>query len=331
MENRIANPDLTYEEALAAVARARVRQIMLEVSVNEPPYPAARVDPTVQVKIATVSAVMALIGRMPGDFPQGRFDRPIRFRLLSDETLTWLEQSGIPARRNFAPLATPEYIRLFGTPEGLPVPMEAAGRFWGRLAHWLTIELGIMLAKQYYHGLGLYEPGIPMSVFYDMMPEGMAEGARLGSLPVLDFEQLHGLIFLEYCAVMIRAQWDKLIRLSCLVFGIRYNWGSIREGLAVLEQAFDPKRDMQPWCRYHGQLLVRIAQDRLSEGAWLKHFRDSLLHDVGDHPAGVAPHRSSLETTSEIWDRVCDEHDWIREAMVAALASFVSKNLPATN
>ncbi len=40
--------------------------------------------------------------------------------------------------------------------------------------------------------------------------------------------------------------------------------------------------------------------------------------------SGVVVHRKSLETTSEMWDRVRDEHNWIREAMMAMLASFIS-------
>ncbi len=325
MDNDNTGPDLTYAEALAAVARSRWRSITPELSVLALPFPSSHVDPVLQVKLATAIRLMESVGRLPGDFPQSQFDRPINYRVLSDRTIRWLEKCQIPARRGFAPLASIAYIWVFGDGGRLPVPQVSAGRFWGRLIHLLTVETRIIIAKQYYHGLGFYQPGIPLSVLNEILPEGMAEAARLTALPGIDLGQLHGLMFLDYTVIMIRAQWDKLMRLACMVFGVSHNWASISDGISALEQNLT-ETGLNPWCRDHAQFLLRIAEDRLSEKGWLRPFRDSLLHDVGEHPEGVVPHRGSLETTSELWDKVCDEHDWIREAMMAALVSFITRN-----
>lgn len=314
--------DLTYEQALRAASRARARSIVPELSVLAPPFPDSNVDPVIQVKLAAITQLMAVLGQLPGDYPRAKFDRPIRYRALSQASLDWLEHCGIAAR-GLVPLATRAYIPLFGTEESSPVPQQSVGRFWGRLIHWLTIETQVTIAKQFYHGLDLYQAYFPLAMLAEMLPDE-AEGMQLASLPAIDFTQLHGMLFLEYCAVMIRAQWDKLIRLSCLPFGVSHNWRSISDGLAALGQKLDTAIDLHPWCLHHARTLLQLAKERTAEDGWLKSFRDPLLHDVGEHPAGVIPHRRSLQTTSEMWDHVCDEHDWVREGMMATLAVMIS-------
>jgi hypothetical protein len=274
---------------------------------------------------------MMLIGRGPGDFPVSKFDRPVSYRRLMETSLKWLEQCGIPARRSFAPLATTDYIWLFGNGNRLPIS-EGVEPFFSRLIHFLLIETQIVTAKQYYHGLGLYGSGSEdpawMSKLSELFPSEAIQEGQLLKLLQVELNQMHGRIFLDYCAVMIRAQWDKLARLSCLVFGLDGNWDSISSGLSMLEQKLNDD-ELDPWCSSHLQIFIEIAKDRLSETKWIKGFRDHLLHDVGAHSAGVVPHKRSRETTSDLWDRVCDEHDWLREAAMAALVAFLSIRLPA--
>jgi hypothetical protein len=322
--------DLTYAEALEAAGRARVTSMAVPISVIHPLHPKLQVDPAIQVKLVMVTKAMVAVGRSPGDLPVTKFDRPVRYRRLKERSLEWLERFGIPARRDFAPLAARDYIWLFGNGDRLPVSEKDAGRFFSRLIHCLLIETQILIAKQYYHGLSLYKQGVPLSMLSEALPSETIQGMQLASLNTIDLDQLHGMIFLEYCAVMIRAQWDKLTRLSCLVFGLKWNWGSISEGWRVLEKIAN-EEELHPWCRHHLQVFVKIAQDRLAGSGWLKRFRDPLLHDVGQHSAGVVPHKKSLETTSEMWDKVCDEHDWLREAMMAALVVFLSAKAPVNS
>ncbi len=323
---------LTYADALEAVAHARVLGIV-PVMPTIPPFPDLQVDYITQVKLVAITMAMMVVGRGPGDFPVAKFDRPIEYRKLREKSQEWLEQCGIPARRSFAPLAAKGfYIWLFGNDDRLPVHEEDAGRFFGRLIHFLLIETQIITAKQYYHGLGLYEPGgdiLSIPTLGDVFSSDTIQEIQLNRLLQAELDQMHGRIFVDYCAVMIRAQWDKLVRLSCLVFGLDLNWDSISKGLKALEQKRDSEGELHPWCRYHLQAFTEIAQERLAEGGWLRGFRDPLLHDVGPHSAGVVPHKKSLETTSEMWDKVCDEHDWLREATMAALVAFVSAKAPA--
>ncbi len=269
---------------------------------------------------------MTSIGRLPGDFPVSKFDRPVKFRRLENESLDWLEKYGVSARREFAPLAAKDYIWLFGAEDRLPVAKEGAGSFFNRLIHLLLIETQIILAKQYYHGLGLYDPLPSFSkTIAEAFPDESPGDLQLASLGETEFAQLHGRIFLEYCAVMIRAQWDKLTRLTCFVFGAKTSWGSISDGLkALVDLLNNDERKLPDWCQKHLQVFTHIAQERVSESGWLKGFRDPLLHDVGQHSTGVLPHKKSIDTTSEMWNKVCDEHDWLREATLALLASFIS-------
>jgi hypothetical protein len=324
------NCHLTYAEALEAVARARVLQAV-PFGLPIPPYPDLHIDSRTQVKLVALTTIMMLIGRGPGDFPVAKFDRSVSYRRLAEASLEWLEQCRIPARRSFAPLATIDYIWLFGNDDRRSASEEIE-RFFSRLVHFLLIETQIITAKQYYHGLGLYGSGSEDPAWISKLnelfpPEAMQEEQLLKLLQV-ELNQMHGRIFLDYCAVMIRAQWDKLARLSCLVFGLDGNWDSISSGLSVLEQKLNDD-ELGPWCRSHLQVFIEMAKDRLSETGWIKGFRDHLLHDVGAHSAGVVPHRRSLETTSDLWDKVCDEHDWLREATMAALVAFLSVRPPA--
>ena len=127
---------------------------------------------------------------------------------------------------------------------------------------------------------------------------------------------------------MIRAQWDKLARLSCMTFGLKTNWDSISDGLNILGKFVDDNDKLHPWCIMHFRFFIDIAKERVAQDGWLKGFRDPLLHDVGQHSSGVAPHKKSIETTSEMWDKVCDEHNWLRERMMALLTSFISAKAP---
>ena len=311
---------LTYAEALEAVGRARVVSIAQTVRLQ----PSLSIDTATQAKLIAVTTAMMAVGRLPGDLPPAKFDTPITYHKLSEKSLEWLEKCGIPARRAYAPLAA-NYAWMFGTKDRLPVSEDLAGRFFTRLIHCLLIETQITVAKQYYYGLGLYKQDMSISMLSQVLPPEVLHETMLNRLTQIEFDQLHGRIFLEYCAVMVRAQWDKLTRLSCLAFGLEWNWDSVSDGLKALKRKLAEQKEPHTWCSYHLKVFVDIAEERLAEGGWLKGFRDPLIHDVGQHSAGVVPHKKSLETTSEMWDKVCEEHNWLREGMMAALAAFASR------
>jgi hypothetical protein len=314
---------LTYAEALAALGRARARLI----APIDKPRSDLLISLLTQTKLVTVTGTMMSIGRLPGDFPVKEFDHPIHYQKLHEKSLQWLEQCGIPARRSFAPLATSGYATLFARKEKSIVANDKLENFFTRLIHCFLIETQIILAKQYYHGLGLYNQEGRFSILSEELPpEFQGDGWDWSGLGQIEFDQLHGRIFLEYCVVMIRAQWDKIIRLSCLAFGLKTNWGSIADGLQSLEQEFKSKEKFHPWCSHHMKILIQIANEQLSEDGWLKKFRDPLMHDVGQHSIGVVPHKKSSLTTSEMWDRVREEHNWLREGMMAMLVALASKN-----
>lgn len=314
---------LTYAEALKAADRARVRIIVPVI--NE--QPELRVDRITQTKLATIIATMETIGTVPGDVPANEFDEPITYNRLPEKSRQWLNRYGIPVDRERAPLGSRAYAWIFGSSERLPVSQENEGRFFSRLIHCLLLETQILVARQYFHGLGLYKANTSISLLSEVFPSDLRQDLLLSTLHKVEFDQLHGRIFLEYCAVMMRAQWDKLTRLFCLVLDLSWNWNSVTDGLKAIEDRFEKEQGhFHRWCSYHGHIFIGIANERLAESGWLKQFRDPLLHDVGQHSVGVVPNPRNLETTSEMWDRVREEHNWLREAMMAMLISFISKN-----
>ena len=124
---------------------------------------------------------------------------------------------------------------------------------------------------------------------------------------------------------MIRAQWDKLVSLGSVVFDRKQNWDSIFEGLRDLDQHISNSTDINSGVNAYFKIFLEIANERLGEDAWLKGFRDSLVHSVGKHSLGVAPQKTSSMTTSELWEKMCEEHNWLREAMMTILIVFAYK------
>ena len=332
-KDRSANPtSLTYAQSLEAIAIVRPTRIV-GLPVENTPYPNSPVDAIIQAKLCTVNMVIAAIGRLPGDFPPDRFDRPVKYRKLEPESLVWLEARGMAPRRNWGPLAGTSlatYVGLFGLEDRLPVSGNKINYFFSRLTDCLLTEAKMTLTRQYYYGLGLDKPDVPLSLLYEGLPTEVTEAIQLSRLNGAALDQLHGMIFLDYFSVLLRAQWDKLVHLSCLVFDLKDDWDSVSKGLDLLEGKLNRNdNQLDSWCQHHLRLFTEIARDRTKDGGWLKGYRDRLVHFVAWHSADVLPHKNSLETTSEVWNNACDEHDWLREAMMTAFIAFTSaKTIP---
>ncbi len=312
-----------FRNSLEAIIKSRLTSL----SAISKPVPHTDIDLIIQTQLLVVSGEMYAIGTFPGDYPVTEFDRAIPYHKLKDSSIDWLLASGVPARRHFAPLAA-DYGRLFGDYSRLPIPPQNTGRFFSLMLDWLQAECQIIIARQYYHRLGLYKRDSFQVIPFDMLPPEVAQAFRQGSLNTIEGLQLHGRIFLEYCAIMIRAQWDKLALLCCWAFGIDEGQDSIIKRLKTLADTVLVNEQYHPWCRDHLKVCLDVGQERLADTGWLRKFRDNLVHRVGEHSAGVVPRKKNKETTSELWDKVRDEHDWLREAMMAALVAFVSAKVP---
>jgi hypothetical protein len=321
-ENILGHPN--YAEALEMAGRARRGSI---TPLDKIPTDLGTGSHT-QYKLQAVITIMDGIGKLPGDIPKEQFDRPITYHKLQPEAVEWLEKARIPARR-VTPFATLAYRDWFAREQNYLISEKIIEKFFSHFTHCLLVETQIIIARQYYYGLGLYQPQNPsLSEILSELPfqqipaeyrAELQEAYDAGTdLSTIQLDQLHGRIFLEYCVMMIRAQWDKLVSLACLVFGRRQGWASIFDGLRDLDQHISSKAEFDR-CKPYFEIFQEIADERLGEGAWLKNFRDSLIHAVGQHSSGVAPHRTSKLTTSELWDKMCEEHNWLREAMMVLL------------
>lgn len=313
----------SYAEALRLVGETRPKAMGIMGRLQ----PDLLIDETTQAKIITTSSLMMFIGRGPGDFPVEKFDMPIKFKLMQLPSLEWLEKCGLNPRRAFAPLASEHYAHLFGTKDKLPVSEQKINKFFGSLIHCLVVETQILVAKQYYHGTGLYEQNDPGLFSNNAFAENIHEQGFLYKLGSVEIGQLHGRIFLEYSAIMIRAQWDKLVQLQCLVFDVKVNSDKISKVIDAIRKTLQEKNDLHEWSKYHSLAFLEIAKQRISENGWLKKFRDPLIHNVGQHSSGVIPQNKSFDSTSQMWDKVCDEHNALREGMLCLLASIISKGI----
>jgi hypothetical protein len=322
---------LTYAEALEATGKARVTQFMVLDNIQSN----LAISAATQTKIMTTVAIMDGIGKLPGDFSKEKFDKPITYHKLPAEAIEWLKKYGFRAQE-LTPFVTYSYGGLFANKDHCIVDESITEKFFSHLIHCMLTETQIIIARQYYHGLGLYRPRTPnlLDMIEKIPSEFQAEiqaALDTGLLNQIAVDQLHGRIFLEYCVIMMRAQWDKLVSLSCLVFGLKQNWASIFDGLKALDSKISKLEGVHPACKAYLKIFLEIAGQRLAEGSWLRIFRDSLLHGVGQHSLGVIPHKSSSMTTSELWDKVQEEHNWLREGMMAMLIAFAVKSVPENN
>ena len=320
----------TYQEVVEAVRNERILLLgLVQESVLHPPYPDLPIDRATQVKLCTIDATMRAIGNTPGDFPVASFDHRVPYRKLSAESLNWLEKYGFSPRGESTPLAG-NYAWLFGHTSLIDEKSKAL--CLNAFVDILLVEVQLIITKQYFHRLGLYNPTPPLArLVPEYFPEVSFNSVQLGSLAEVDFTQLHGKIFLEYYAIMIRAQWDKLVRLTCTAFGIETNWDRISNGLKRLEKELGKGAELDPWCKCHLKCFLAITKARVigqGEKPWLTEFRDSLLHQVGAHSIRVVPHEGSRETTSELWLKASDEHDWLREGTLALLVGLVTLKSP---
>jgi len=325
---KVPNPNvLTYAQALEATGKARLNLI----AAVDPLQADLGIGSHTQAKLQAIVGTLDNIGRWPGDFPREKFDQAITYRKLPPKAVDWLVKAGIPAK-SISPFATSAYRDWFARTNNYPISEEIIEKFFSHLIHCLVVETQIIIAKQYYQGLDLYRPKLPslLEAFPNIAPEFKAELQEAYDVGTdkntIEFHELHGRIFLDYCVVMIRAQWDKLVSLNCLIFGLNQNWKSIFDGLNDLERHISTLDGLNPGCKAYFKIFSDIANERLAEGAWLKTFRDSLMHGVGQHSLGVVPHRKSSYTTSEFWDKMCEEHNWLREAMMTMLVVFAFYN-----
>lgn len=312
----------SYRDALASVAKARMLNFVTPVTINNPPYPDLPLSPATQVKLHTAMMLMALVGRGPEDH---FVDQSIEFRRIQPKVLDWLERNDFLVRRNFAPLGM-DYTRMFAGGIGLPEP-EANEHFYSHLIHMLVLEAQLALAKQYYEGTGLAHAPPPTDMLWEFIAaehgvdvDKVVEQSRLANLNHVSLIEFHGRIFLEYFIYSVRAQWDKLVRLGDIAFGLSPSWNSFNKGLhSLVRQPLSSR-----FAKDHMDILNHIATEQLVEESWLRNIRDSLTHKTGRHSAGVVPQKKSLETTYELWLRIQDEHNWFREAFVALLIVLVT-------
>ena len=286
--------------------------------------PNLTIDPVTQDKLMAILTIMDFIGKLPGDVPKSKFDQPITYHKLPAEAIDYLEKIGVRARE-ITPLVSYSYGNLFASKGNCLVDEQAIEKFFSHFIHCLLVETQIIITRQYYHGLGFYSHQTSIVDLLGMLPDEFQEIFSKPDLRKIAVDQLYGRIYLDYFSVMIRAQWDKFVSLSCLVFGLKPSWDSIFDGIRALNLRIEELENLHPACKYYLKVFLDIANERLKTDGWLKNYRDSLLHGVGQHSLGVAPHNKSLLTTSELWDKACEEHNWLREGIMALLVAFASK------
>lgn len=306
----------TYSEALAALGREMMGTLVVLTSVTQPPHPEMALSAVTQVNLLMALTSVRAIGRIPGQLP---IDQTIPFRKLYPQVIDWLEKkANIPVRQSFAPLAG-DYTLLFEGGKRLPA-FQNAQPFFNYLIHFFVVEAQILVAIQYFEGIGFTKQTFSPSWWSQFLIDEEVSELRLSQLNQLSLTELYGRVFLEYCILMLRAQWDKITRACCLALAVDHDWDSIGTALSSL----NAMNNLLPASKRCLDIFIDIAHERLTQpSSWLKPMRDNLVHYVAKHSAGTVPHVKSTETTADLWRRFRDEHNWLREAALAAIAALL--------
>jgi len=239
------------------------------------------------------------------------------FRVLEPKHIQFLERHGF---RPQAPrgIFVGYYLRFFQGVRYLPRP-DRGEAFYSHLIHCLLVDVEMLTVVHYFQGLGLARQKIPLSTYAEIY-DGDVNDLVLGQLGSIHFAEVYGRPFVDFMVIMLRAQWDKLTRLMDLAFGLK-EWSSISDGLLNLQRFASTS---SPDVRALIEIYVRVARERLDKTGkgWLRPFRDSLLHKVGQHSVWLAPQRKSAENTTDFWNHCLDEYDYLREAFFIALIAI---------
>lgn len=290
-------------------------------SVRNPPYPEIvnLISSATQVKLQDVLTLLACVGLMPPEkFP---LILPLKdYKILKPNDFAPLIACGFQPFGEHGRLFVGNYIKFFHRDKY--VPTRNVEKFYGHLIHVLLIEVEVLTIIHYFTGLGLTKQVIPLSVFSELSGD-TSEDLILSQLGIISYPELYGRPFVDLLAILTRAQWDKLTHLLDIAFDLK-SWDSIDVGLKALESC------AQKLSGESSRLLMayhQLATDRLKNsksGGWLRPFRDGLLHSTGKHSLGVVPQKKSLETTTELWNKGLQEHDYWREALYIALLAIRS-------
>ena len=293
-----------------------------EFNFNHPPHPEYLeiIGAATQVKLSDVTALLMIVGQMPKD--PTPIEIPIQtFNVLRPKDVTWLEHTGFYPKRPRG-IFVRDYIHFFQGNKYLPNSngnTKKIERFYGHLIHCLLIEAELVTVVHYFQGLGLAQQSIPMSMFASIY-DGDISDLSLAQLGTVSFPEVYGRPFVDFMAIMLRAQWDKITRLLDIAFDLQ-EWDSIGDGLTSLR---DFSQNAGQESRQLIALFTETGISRLDQtNGWLRPFRDGLLHKTGRHSRGVAPQRKSAETTSDLWNLCLIEYDYLREAFFVALMAIV--------
>lgn len=271
-----------------------------------------------QEKFTSLAWLMLMAGSPPGQKP---IDQTIHYEKLNrGQILEWLEQMSIPARSQIAPFRAP-WADLLKNGTRLP-SQKSVEKFFGLLIDCFVMETQLVVNQFYYERLQIDLNDIPISILAQFIHEEELHRMRVEKIIVPEIRELYARNFLDFHILMVRALWDKTVRLACLAFGLNPNTKSVSKSLENLESLHEISTAAKPFF----DVFISIAKEQLKdkeEGGWLRLVRDSLTHDTGQHSFGVLPQAKSIATSFELWNRIKLEQNWLREALMALLTTLL--------
>jgi hypothetical protein len=242
----------------------------------------------------------------------GQHDVPvstnISFTALSEPILDQLEKRGVPARGNLPFNFDYDLLALY-LPRQVRVNL-----FYEAFIELVLNEWKINFARKFFVALGFEEWAKQQSGAHQPMKNIAALHGRRLYQEMIDLKTMRGLWFASEGIIRIRAQWDKLVKQF-----VAEKYLCIK-GPGRFDPACRKIRKHRSQLQTESQTECLTALVTLAEQADdLRRWRDDDLHQFSQTVFGVLNRSKTHRTLGSLWDMVVEEHNRVREAMIAAI------------
>ena len=235
----------------------------------------------------------------------------ISYNTLTDSVLTQLVERNIPARSERPFLFDYHILAPY-----LPHQVEVH-EFYNAFIELILNEWKINYARKLLVGFGFEEWGKqPTPEYYQVI----RDHATAHTDTTLSLKTARGMWFASECIIRIRAQGDKLI--DQLFFQGYFTGRPSR--------TFDATLDKLEKNQDHAYLQTESQRECLKslvilarQANRLKEWRDNDTHKFSETVFGVLEKPRTSQSLGTLWDMVVDEHNRVREALIAVIGMVV--------
>lgn len=239
----------------------------------------------------------------------------IAYNELSDLILDQLDERNIPVRAERPFLFDYRVLAPY-----LPRRVRV-NEFYNAFVELMLNEWKTNYARKLFVGFGFKEHGMQLTPEYlKILDKFAASSDHKRVPPTLTLKTARGLWFASECIIRIRSQWDKLI--DQLVFRAYFPENPTRHFDSTIEKLEKYQDSEYIQTEYQKQCLTALVKLARCAGR-LTQWRDNDVHQFSETVFGVLEKPKTNQSLDTLWDMVVEEHNRVREAVVAMIGMVV--------